>query len=758
MHIDFEGIASGLLASKEHRRWLPDGKLQGHEWVAKNPTRGDKRPGSFSVNENTGRWADFSTGDKGGDLVSLCAYLEGTTQGEAAKRLGGFELTPQQRWAQPVAQPPAAVEPIPEPETERAPCRLQHNSNWHNPSKRWVYRIADGTPVMVVCRYDFGPGDKTCRPWKWMNGKMVQGVIAGPRPLYGLGWALQNPSLPVLVVEGEKSADAAQHALGEDWAVVSWQGGAKAADKTDWSPLKGRTVTLWPDADEPGVKAMADVARLCGAASLLAVAVPEGVPDGWDCADTTDDEVRRLVLAASNPPADAAKPPIIEGMSEDDMARRYEEHVNGRLLYEPRRKNWWAYRDGIWTEDEGGASLAIARELVRELTADSKPSDQERYRRLAYLQHIVALATTNVGLQVDPTTFDADLMLAGVPGGMAVDLRTGIVRPATQQDRLTKTLGCEPSEAPPRRWLQFLDEATGGDADYIAYLQRMVGYCLTGSVEESALFFIYGGGGNGKSVFIMVLSAVLRAYHADSPAETFAARTQDKHTEELARLQGARLVTSSETEADRHWAESRIKLVTGEDYITGRRMRENSVTFKSQFKLIVAGNNKPKLRVVDPAMRRRFHILPFTQTPKKPDRKLTARLINTELPGILHWAIEGCLEWQRVGLDRCGVVAKETAEYLHSQDMLAQWLEECCVKGSGVSESSSALFASWEKWCEDQGERPGSNKALTEQLLKIGMLRARSAAGIRIQGVRLAKETDRALMAVREAQEEGVPF
>jgi putative DNA primase/helicase len=265
-----------------------------------------------------------------------------------------------------------------------------------------------------------------------------------------------------------------------------------------------------------------------------------------------------------------------------------------------------------------------------------------------------------------------------------------------------------------------LHEATGGDVDFVAYLQRVAGYCLTGSVREHALFFVYGAGGNGKSVFLDVLGAVLGAYHRNSPAETFASRSQDKHPEELARLQGARLVTASETETDRAWAEARIKALTGGDLITARRLNENSVTWRPQFKLIIAGNSRPRLRVVDEAMKRRFHILPFVVTPKAPDQNLRDRIIADELPGVVAWAIEGCRLWQEQGLQRPDVVQRETLAYLESQDLLGQWLAECCTVGRGCTGQSSALFASWETWAEGQGERGGSNKAFSEAMEKRG--------------------------------------
>jgi putative DNA primase/helicase len=739
MELDFEQLARELLASQMYRHWLPDGKQEGSWWVARNPVRQDKRAGSFKVNMADGGWMDWADDRaKGGDLVSLYAYLHGIKQADAARQLGAGDTRPPVPLA-PMPVPKATKAPaVPIPEGKTSTFQLRREDRWFSPVKRWTYLDASGRELFHVCRYDLPEGGKDVIPWRWLGERIGQGAWPDERPLYGLPWLVEHPTLPVLVVEGEKCAEHAQQALGEDWCVVTWQGGTGAVAKTDWSPLRGRNVVLWPDADEPGYKAMEAITKEAAAGSLRLVHIPEGAPKGWDCADIADDAELLRVMMAEGP----AKAPSIEGMSEDDMALRFEEAVAGRLLWETDRGKWWEYVDGVWQFDVRKAAQREARALVRSLTEGFTLSDSEKYRRLTYITHVSQLAESAVGLQTSATAFDADLMLAGLPGGMAVDLRTGATRPATEGDRLTKQLGAQPGAAPPTRWLRFLHEATGGDVDFVAYLQRVVGYCLTGSVREHALFFVYGAGGNGKSVFLDVLGAVLGAYHRNSPAETFASRSQDKHPEELARLQGARLVTASETETDRAWAEARIKALTGGDLITARRLNENSVTWRPQFKLIIAGNSRPRLRVVDEAMKRRFHILPFVVTPKAPDQNLRDRIIADELPGVVAWAIEGCRLWQEQGLQRPEVVQRETLAYLESQDLLGQWLEECCVTGTGWKGQSSGLFASWQEWSESQGERAGSNKAFSEAMEKRGFRKEKSNGAMWWRGVGIQPKAD----------------
>src|SRR5262245_24756457 len=197
-----------------------------------------------------------------------------------------------------------------------------------------------------------------------------------------------------------------------------------------------------------------------------------------------------------------------------------------------------------------------------------------------------------------------------------LDLLTGATRPTVPEDYCMKITGCKiaPPGTPCPLWLSFLDTVMAGDQELIDYLQRVCGYCMTGYIKEHALFFLYGTGANGKSVFINTLRGIFGSYHTTAPIETFTTTGIASHPTDLAGLMGARLVTAIETEEGRAWAESKLKAITGGDEISARFMRQDFFTFTPQFKLTIAGNHKPRLRSVDEAMRRRFHLIPFAVT------------------------------------------------------------------------------------------------------------------------------------------------
>ena len=225
--------------------------------------------------------------------------------------------------------------------------------------------------------------------------------------------------------------------------------------------------------------------------------------------------------------------------------------------------------------------------------------------------------------------------------------------------------------------MQFLDEATAGDAELIRFLRQWVGYCLTAETKEHALAFLYGGGGNGKSVFVNTIQGVMGTYAMAAAMETFTAALGDRHPAEVASLQGARLVTSSETEAGRRWAEARIKQLTGGDRMQARFMRQDPFEFQPVAKLTFMGNHAPTISNLDDAMRRRIRIVPFVHKPKQPNPDLEKQL-REEWPGILRWAIEGCLDWQRNGLISPASISEATASYFADQDLVQQWMETHC--------------------------------------------------------------------------------
>ena len=356
------------------------------------------------------------------------------------------------------------------------------------------------------------------------------------------------------------------------------------------------------------------------------------------------------------------------------------------------------------------------RKICREAAAEcNKPKIASLLASAKTVAAVERLAKSDRRLAATVDQWDADPWLLNTPGGV-VDLRTGRKRPHRPDDYMTMITAAAPGGSCPT-WHRFLDRVTDSNEPLKDFLRRTAGYCYTGTTQEHALFFQYGTGANGKSVFINTVSGILGGYHRTAPIETFTASSAERHPTDLAGLRGARLVTAVETEEGRRWAESKIKALTGGDKIAARFMRQDFFEFTPQFKLLIAGNHKPGLRSVDEAIRRRFHLIPFTVTipPDERDDTLTQQL-QAEWPGILAWAIDGCADWLEQGLRPPEVVTAATGAYLESQDAFAAWIEEACERDANAWESKTALFESWSKWAATAGEYVGTRPRFLDAL------------------------------------------
>jgi len=311
---------------------------------------------------------------------------------------------------------------------------------------------------------------------------------------------------------------------------------------------------------------------------------------------------------------------------------------------------WLHWTGTLWKYDDTLKAFDLVRAVCREAAASC--NNDKVAAAIASAKTVAAverLAKSDRRLASTTDQWDSDPWLLNTPKG-TVDLRTGRMRHHDQRDYITKTTAVGPGGECPI-WLAFLTRVTGGDTALEAFLQRMLGYSLTGDTSAHALFFAHGHGANGKSVCIDTAAGILKDYHATTPIEAFTVSTTDRHPTDLARLRGARLVTAVETEEGRRWAESRVKALTGGDRIAARFMRQDFFEFTPQFKLLIAGNHKPGLRSVDEAIRRRFHLVPFAVTIPAAERDLRlSEKLRAEWPGILKWMIAGCLDWQRDGL------------------------------------------------------------------------------------------------------------
>ena len=626
---------------------------------------------------------------------------------------------------------------------------------------KWDYLDASGKLIAVVYRYDPPDGRKEFRPWDAKRRKMAP---PDPRPLYNqAGMAISDR---VVLAEGEKCAQALIDA--GICATTAMHGANAPVDKTDWSPLKDKAVLIWPDRDKPGweyADRAAQAILAAGAQSCAILYPPEDKPEGWDAADAIAEGWDALQAIASGPriqmrlPYEGSEDTQADALASEDAVGAQDNAVWGTedalaLTFTRRYQHDWRYVaawgkwlmwDGQrWRSEDTLAASDLVRHVCRHasLKADN-PKLAVKLAGASTIGGVERLARADRRHAGNTDEWDADAWLINTPGGV-VDLRSGRMRAHARTDRMTKicTATLEPGMQCPH-WLAFLQQVTGSDAAQMHYLQKVFGYCLTGSTQEHALFFLYGTGANGKSVFVNVLTTILGDYAANAPMDTFMESRNDRHPTDLAGLRGARFVAATETEQGRRWNESKVKEITGGDQVSARFMRQDFFTFFPQFKLVIAGNHKPAIRNIDEAMRRRLHLIPFTITvpPEQRDKQLQSKLL-TERNAIFAWGVQGCLAWQREGLKAPQCVLDATEEYFESEDAMGRWLEERCVRTPTAKSLTTELFTDWKQWAEAAGEFMGTQRRFSDLLMARGTEKWRNSSGIRgFQGIGLKEPT-----------------
>jgi putative DNA primase/helicase len=415
-------------------------------------------------------------------------------------------------------------------------------------------------------------------------------------------------------------------------------------------------------------------------------------------------------------------------LTEDGLAAEFTRRHGDHLRYVAAWGSWFHWNGRHWERETTLRAFDLARDVCRG-AADGLNNAKLRARILSASTRsaVENLARADRAHAARTEQWDGDDFAMNA-GGRTINLRTGLDRAPDPRDYMTKTAAVSPSppgtEAP--QWQKFLDRVTDRDKDLQYYLQRMAGYCLTGDVSAHALLFFYGTGANGKSVFVNTLVSLWHDYAMTIGTEMLMTSNTDRHPTEIARLRGVRLAVGSEVEVGRTWAESKIKALTGGDRLQGRFMRQDFFEFDPTFKLIVVGNHKPSLRGVDEAIRRRLHLVPFTVTipPEERDPDLPNKL-KAEGPAILRWAIDGCLMWQRDGLNPPAAVRSATATYLAGEDTFELWRDACSAPDPNAWESSADLWGSWKAWAENAGEFVGKQKSFSQLLEERGFVAAR---------------------------------
>ena len=410
------------------------------------------------------------------------------------------------------------------------------------------------------------------------------------------------------------------------------------------------------------------------------------------------------------------------------------------------------YWDGCrWAADQTSAVERSADVSVEAMSAEAewyeKNGDEDAAK--AFRKHIKASRSnkskTNMlkevqhNMPIMPFQLDKHKMAFNVPNG-TLSLKSGQLVPAKRDYFITKFSPVEFTDnADCPMWRRFLDDIFGGDKELIRYIQKAVGYSMTGDTSEQCVFFLYGTGRNGKSTFLDVLREIFGDYVSNIQPETIMVKNSMGNgiNSDIARLKGARMVTTVEPNEGVRLNEGLIKQLTGDDAVTARKLYGNEFEFKPEFKLWMATNHKPVIRGTDDGIWRRIHMIPFTvQIPvDKVDRQLKSKL-EREYPAILRWAVEGCLLWQREGLKQPRAVLDMTREYRREMDVISGFLDDRCEMGEGFSAKSSELYAAYSAWCESNTEFKMSNTKFSVEMDKrFGKTKQRD--GMYFSGVRL---------------------
>jgi putative DNA primase/helicase len=417
---------------------------------------------------------------------------------------------------------------------------------------------------------------------------------------------------------------------------------------------------------------------------------------------------------------------------------------HGRDLHFCAQRGGWLVWDGRrWATDRTGEVYRRGRETVAAIYGEAEAAQDGETRKALgshalkseaepRLRAMVSLAASEPGIPVLPEQLDTDPWVLNCLNGV-LDLRSGNLGEHRRELLCTKLapVAYDPRATCPM-WGTFLECIMGGNLELIGFLQRAVGYSLTGDTSDDIVFILYGRGGNGKSTCLEVLRATLGDYAQQTPFDTFLRRKHKSGgpNNDVARLHGARLVTAVEADEGAHLAEAMVKQLTGGDTVTARFLHQEYFEFKPQFKPFLAANHKPRIRGTDNAIWRRIKLIPFTVSipEDEQDEDLPEKLC-AELPGILSWAVRGCLEWREVGLGVPAAVRGATNDYRAEEDVVAGFVVDCCTLEPTARVFARDLYPAYTQWCEANGEKPLSQREVGKRLKDRGLDHKRGTGG-----------------------------
>ncbi|HUV07931.1 MAG TPA: phage/plasmid primase, P4 family [Spirochaetia bacterium] len=634
-------------------------------------------------------------------------------------------------------------------------CRISVPSTFEEQTP-YDYRDADGVlRYQSVRYYKNGVKGFYCRRPDGAGGWITKGAMKNITPLpYRLG-DVQKAILtgePIFICEGEKDCDK----LASLWLIATTNhGGAGKWRSAHAKYLTGAKVILCGDCDIPGQKHMQQVGRsLLGLATeikVLSLGYPIKKDHGKDVSDFLTEHNQEVfeqavamagefVSAEEKEDSKEATPADLLEFTDLANAARFFREYGDQVRYCTVAKSWLYWDGKVWAEDDNqiiaGWAKTTAKELYEEAWALSDAAIARKAiacKSRAKIESMLALSKSEGQIPVRPNELDTDPWLWNCDNGM-MDLKNiGFLLPHDQKKLITRISPVSFDDgAKCPKWDAFLLEIMSGDQKMVDFLRRMIGYCLTGDMRERKYFTLYGGGNNGKTVFIEIVMEVFGAYAATALRDTFLRRKSENIQHDIARLRGARLVCVSETGKGSYLDEELVKQWTGGDTLSGRFLyAKKAFDFRPVGKLLIRTNYRPNIAGQDEGIWGRSLFVEFGERfeGEREDKELKGKLL-TELPGIFRWCLVGCAQWLSQGLDPPEKIQASGKEYREDSDPLSEFFSGFLVQIPDAKIYNDRLYTLYQKCCEDTGEKkPWTASWLGRELRSRGFKKDQDSQG-----------------------------
>ena len=684
----------------------------------------------------------------------------------------------------------ADLRAIPVREATLLPDGISFNYRGSILTDYWPYLTPEGSVLGYVCRYDNAAAKtKDIIPYFRTDehGKWRPGAPPKPRPLFGLN-TVSRPG-PVYIVEGEKCA-ARLH--GEGVAAVTSMGGAEASGHSDWSPVYGRSVILWPDFDEPGARYIAQIIETIKGhcPSIMTVHVTALNPPfvGWDVADCKPLDLGTLPLiphtdapkSVSEPgdarnktekskkktdtsPKDTSTDATPIHLTDYGNCQRLVKRFGARLRYVPAWDKWLVWDKKRWRPDDDGLIMRLAKDTALSLHPEvdalmeqsTRATNKQEFDQLvamakatqkwanqteseSRLKSMISLARSEPGIPIDNALLDNQPWFLNCLNGI-IDLNTGALLPHDPKFLITKMIYVEyHPEARAPTWEKYLSDVQT-IPEIVSFLQRAAGYSACGTAREQIVLIHHGHGQNGKSTFMKAMAAILGSgYCQKGNMSLFAEQSTDRVRNDVACLSGTRMLSLSETSDRMILDEALIKAVTGGDIIKARFLNKEFFEFVPTFTVHIDTNHRPRIRGTEDGIWRRILLIPWTT--RVPDEKKDLRLeekLLAEKEGILNWIVQGARSYLQGGLKIPEIIYEASHEYRRDEDIIGDWFDQCIVQMPGLKETSDDLFRSYEHWCEDHSVKPIRIQTWANKMGDRGIDKKRTSSGVVWIGVGL---------------------